>query len=65
MAEAKHTHTPPPAYLDGCPMCLTRDRVPTCIAAAGANVPGIVADYRCKDCGHTWRTSWATGWGAA
>ena len=46
------------ARLDACPSCTTNTEVPF-----GAYLPpkgGIVALYKCTDCGHRWHTSWAS-----
>jgi DNA-directed RNA polymerase subunit M/transcription elongation factor TFIIS len=45
------------ARLDGCPQCVQNTEVPY-----GAFEPpsgGMVALYKCTDCGHRWHTSWA------
>lgn len=43
--------------LDGCPYCLHRNTVPVGIREASASY--ISLDYRCRECGHTWWTTWA------
>jgi len=47
------------ARLDGCPTACGNTEVPF-----GAFEPasgGLVALYKCTDCGHRWHTSWAPG----
>lgn len=43
------------ARLDGCPRCVVNSEVPF----GAFNAPtGLVALYKCTDCGHRWHTSW-------
>lgn len=45
------------ARLDGCPSCIINSEVP--FGAFQPPAGGLVALYRCTDCGHRWHTSWA------
>lgn len=55
-----HTEIEPPtgsmiARLDGCPNCVTNAEVPF---GAFHTTHGLVALYKCTDCGHRWHTAW-------
>lgn len=44
------------ARLDGCPSCAENAEVP--FGAFNPPSGGMVALYKCTDCGHRWHTSW-------
>ena len=46
------------ARLDACPACLINTEVP--FGAYNPPRGGLVALYKCTDCGHRWHTSWAS-----
>ena len=43
--------------VDGCTACLTRNNQPLTVTRARPD-GSHTATYRCRDCGHQWRTSW-------
>lgn len=45
------------ARLDGCPSCVVNTEVP--FGTFQTHSRGVVALYKCTDCGHRWHTSWA------
>ena len=45
------------ARLDACPGCVVNTEVP--FGAYNPPSGGLVALYKCTDCGHRWHTSWA------
>lgn len=45
------------ARVDGCPKCVFNVEAPRSVERID---PGcVVAEYRCHDCSHEWRTGWA------
>ena len=48
----------PMSRIDACPRCRHRQlTAPYAVTAEGRD--GYTVAYRCADCGHVWRTSWA------